>query len=80
MNLDSLPRIIDAGLADEIGEYRRFRHVAFHGYGVGLIWERLRPGAEKASEVFDRFFRGLQGYMDTLPGTDPSDDGEECPT
>jgi len=74
-----LPQIIDAELADEIGEYRRFRHVAFHGYGVGLVWERLRPGAEKAIEVFTRFFLGLQGYMDTLPRPDPPDDGEERP-
>jgi hypothetical protein len=61
-----LPEIIDVELADEIGGYRKFRHVTFHGYGVGLLWDRMRPGAEKAGDVFDRFFIGLSEYLADL--------------
>jgi hypothetical protein len=62
-----LPQVLDRQLAGDIGAYRRFRHVAFHGYGVALIWQRMRPGAEEAGTVFTRFFASVRAYLGSLP-------------
>jgi hypothetical protein len=43
--------------------YRKFRHVAFHSYGVQMDWSRMEDGIAGVDEVFHRFQKNLQAFL-----------------
>ena len=58
-----LPMLFDHELAQDLDVYRRFRHVFTHAYGIDLDWDRMREGAMRAPEVFDRVFAAVRDYV-----------------
>jgi hypothetical protein len=61
---EGLPSILDTPLAQELQDYRRFRHLFVHGYGSQLDWARMKVGVERASEVFGRVTSAVRAYLD----------------
>ena len=47
-----LPILLDKAMSKALAPYRRFRHVAFHGYGVQLEWGRMAEGVAMIQNVF----------------------------
>ena len=62
----SLPVLFDETLATTLAPYRRFRHVAFHGYGVQLEWSRMAEGVRKVENIFSQFRKSLADYLTTI--------------
>ena len=60
-----LPELFDEALASALAPYRRFRHVAFHGYGFQLDWGRMSEGVANVQDVFDRLKARLSEYLET---------------
>lgn len=52
---DIRPRIISNDFAEELDEYRRFRHMFRHSYGAELCWRKfdrnLNPRIGESTEV-----------------------------
>ena len=67
-----LPALLDQPLRRDVNEYRRFRHLATHGYGVSLEWSRMSPLAAEARRVFGTFLSRLEACIATLPQDDAS--------
>jgi hypothetical protein len=59
----NLPILFDKATAKALAPYRRFRHVAFHGYGFQLEWERMAEGVSRIQNVFSQFNSNLYDYM-----------------
>ena len=58
-----LPALFDASLAADMAPYRRFRHVAFHGYAFQIDWDRLAGGVAGIQDVFSRFKDSVSEYL-----------------
>jgi hypothetical protein len=65
-SLPPLPALFDEKLAAELAPYRRFRHVAFHGYGFQLDWERMAEGVGSVHKVFSAVKIILIGHLQSL--------------
>ena len=63
---DSRSSLFDTDLAAQLAPYRRFRHVAFHGYGFQLDWHRMAEGIANVESVFAAFSKRLAVYLDEL--------------
>jgi hypothetical protein len=61
-----LPTLFDDQLAADLAPYRRFRHVAFQGYGFQLDWERMAEGVGRVHEVFSAVKIVLNGRLQSL--------------
>ncbi|AGA67836.1 hypothetical protein Desdi_0287 [Desulfitobacterium dichloroeliminans LMG P-21439] len=56
------PAIISLDLAEELDEYRRFRHMFRHAYGSELRWRKMQPLANGVSST-------VKGIEDTYQKT-----------
>jgi hypothetical protein len=61
-----LPELFDEALASTLAPYRRFRHVAFHGYGFQMDWSRMAEGAANVQDVFSRVKARLYEYLESI--------------
>lgn len=61
-----LPILMDKALSKALAPYRRFRHVAFHGYGFQLEWGRMAEGVARIQNVFSQFKSNLSDYMKSI--------------
>lgn len=61
-----LPTLLDKAMSLSLAPYRRFRHVAFHGYGFQLEWERMAEGVARIQNVFSQFKSSLSDYMESI--------------
>lgn len=61
-----LPTLLNKAMSSALAPYRRFRHVAFHGYGFQLDWERMADGVAGIQKVFLRFKSSLSDYMESI--------------
>lgn len=62
----TLPSLFDENLASSLAPYRRFRHVAFHGYGFQLDWTRMNDGIATVHHVFSLVNASLAIYLQSL--------------
>ena len=60
----NLPLVFDGKLEDEFGNYRRFRHIVYHGYGFQLKWEMMKFGVEQIGTVFEQFSKRVSEFID----------------
>ena len=61
-----LPTLLDKAMSSALAPYRRFRHVAFHGYGFQLEWERMAEGVAMSQNVFSQFKSNLYDYLESI--------------
>ncbi len=61
-----LPALFDEALAPALAPYRRFRHVAFHGYGFQLEWSRMSAGVTSVQNVFSQLKASLSDYLESI--------------
>ena len=61
-----LPILFDDALASALAPYRRFRHVAFHGYAFQLDWNRMAGGVARVERVFGRVSASIAAYLATF--------------
>ncbi len=57
------PVLLDKAMSKALAPYRRFRHVAFHGYGFQLEWERMAEGVARIQNVSSQFKSNLSDYV-----------------
>jgi hypothetical protein len=61
---DIRPSIISRDLAEELDEYRRFRHMFRHSYGSELRWRKIEPlakGIDSMTEILmEKVFEFMQ--------------------
>jgi hypothetical protein len=62
----ALPALFDEALASALAPYRRFRHVAFHGYGFQLDWSRMAEGVVNLQDMFSQLKAVLSDYLATI--------------
>ena len=62
------PAVIDTALANELGEFLRFRHVFRNIYGSLLQVERMRPLEERLPAVLAAFHRRMRAFMEWMVG------------
>ena len=65
------PAVIDAALADALGEFLRFRHVFRNVYGFVLDPERMRPLEERLPVVLATFRTQIEAFLTWLEGGPP---------
>jgi len=65
LSCSGLPVLFDEALSYSLAPYRRFRHVAFHSYGIQLDWARMAEGVGNVKDVFSRFQAVLSVYLAT---------------
>jgi len=61
-----LPTLLDKPMSSALAPYRRFRHVAFHGYGFQLEWERMAEGVAMIQNVFSQLKSQLSDYLESI--------------
>ncbi|MGH7496633.1 MAG: hypothetical protein ACREOO_30140 [bacterium] len=66
-SFSTLPALFDDGLASALAQFRKFRHVFYHGYGFYMDWDRMREGIANINTVFTRFRKSLSDYVQVLP-------------
>ncbi len=62
------PAVIDAQLANSLGEYLRFRHLFRNVYGFVLEAERMRPIEERLSGVLVAFRGQVRAFLSWAVG------------
>jgi hypothetical protein len=60
------PALLDAALAAELDELRRYRHAFRHTYFFDLAWDKLRPLLARASAVHAAFEGSLEALLGAL--------------
>lgn len=65
---DVRPAVIDAALAEELGDFLRFRHVFRNVYGSLLQAERMRPLEERLPDVLAAFRRHVGAFLGWMVG------------
>jgi hypothetical protein len=65
---DVRPAVIDAALAEELGDFLRFRHVFRNVYGSLLQAERMRPLEERLPAVLAAFRRQVRAFLAWMVG------------
>lgn len=63
---EPLPLLFDETLERRMAPYRKFRHVAFHSYGVQVDWNRMQEGLDGVEEVFRAFRRNIEAFLSAL--------------
>lgn len=61
-----LPALFDQQLAATLSPYRRFRHVAVHGYGFQLDWTRMAEGVSRVDDLFAAVKSTLTHHLQSL--------------
>jgi hypothetical protein len=61
-----LPLLLDGPLGIVLAPYRRFRHVAFHGYGFQLEWSRMAEGVANVRAVIEQLKQRLDEYLESI--------------
>jgi len=61
-----LPVLFDDVLASALAPYRRFRHVAFHGYAFQLDWNHMAEGVARVEDMLSRVTASVSDYLATL--------------
>ena len=69
---DVRPAVIDAALAEELGDFLRFRHVFRNVYGSLLQAERMRPLEERLPAVLAAFRRQVRAFLAWMVGAPAS--------
>jgi hypothetical protein len=64
----SLPVFFEDRWIERTDSFRRFRHVAHHGYAHNLEWDRMRDGLKEARPVFDHFREQVEAFLGDLRG------------
>ena len=62
------PAVIDAALAEELGNYLRFRHVFRNGYGSLPQAERMRRLEDRLPDVLAAFRRDVRAFLEWMVG------------
>ena len=62
------PAVIDTALAEELGDFLRFRHVFRNVYGSLLQAERMRPLEERLPAVLAAFRRQVRAFLAWMVG------------
>lgn len=65
---EGLPVLFSGASADEMDEFRWFRHLFIHGYSILLDWPRMLPLAESAGRVFSSFLETALRAAGDEPG------------
>ncbi len=60
--------MIDAALADQLGDFLRFRNVFRNVYGSLLQAERMRPLEERVPGVLAAFRRHIRAFIEWMVG------------
>lgn len=63
------PAIISLELAEELDEYRRFRHMFRHAYGSELRWRKMQPlakGVPSTMEGIEEAYQKTIGFIEEL--------------
>jgi hypothetical protein len=63
--IQPLPALFDHSLGKAMAPYRKFRHLAFHTYGIQMDWNRMEEGIAGVEDVFARFRKNLQTFLST---------------
>ncbi|KUO75020.1 MAG: hypothetical protein APF81_12240 [Desulfosporosinus sp. BRH_c37] len=66
---DIRPSIISRDLAEELDEYRRFRHMFRHSYGSELRWRKMEPlakGIDSMTKVLDERISEFMHFIEKL--------------
>ena len=66
------PAVIDAGLAKDLGEYLRFRHVFRNVYGSGLEADRLQALADRVPATLAAFRQRIGAFLSWMLGDFPA--------
>jgi hypothetical protein len=66
------PAVIDAGLAKELGEYLRFRHVFRNVYGSGLEADRLQTLCDRLPATQAAVRRRIGAFLSWMLGDSPA--------
>jgi hypothetical protein len=61
-----VPAFFEGRWVERTDSFRRFRHVAHHGYALELEWERMRMGLHEARPVFVHFRSQVEQFLDGL--------------
>lgn len=61
---------MDPALAHQLGPYRRFRHVVYHGYGFQIEWDRMREGLDQVGQVLRAFRDRTETHLASLTRPD----------
>jgi len=56
-------RIVSPELAEQLDEYRAFRHFSVHGYGIMLDEEKLIPLAEALPDTWGQLESELESFL-----------------
>lgn len=59
---DIRPRIISKNFAEELDEYRRFRHMFRHSYGSELRWRKMAPLAKGIETLTTTLLKELSKF------------------
>ena len=62
---DNFPVLFDNDLERKMANFRRFRHVVFHGYGFRLDWEIMLEGSSQLDDTFVKFKEKLKNYLES---------------
>ena len=65
---DVRPAVIDAALAEALGDYLRFRHVFRNVYGSLLQSERMRPLEDRLPDVLAAFRQHVRAFLEWMVG------------
>jgi len=57
------PRVITPEFAEELDDYRRFRHMFRHAYAGELRWKKMNHLAENIGMVYAILETSLQGFI-----------------
>ncbi|MDI6880618.1 MAG: hypothetical protein QMC95_15250 [Desulfitobacteriaceae bacterium] len=57
------PRIISRDIAEELDEYRRFRHMFRHAYGSELRWRKMEPLAKGVASLTETLVEQISEFM-----------------
>ncbi len=57
------PRVISAEFAEELDDYRRFRHMFRHAYAGELRWKKMNHLADNIDTVYGLLEASLKGFI-----------------
>lgn len=69
--LGNFPVLFDNDLERKMANFRRFRHVVFHGYGFRLDWEIMLEGSGQLDDTFVKFKKALKNYLESATSNYP---------
>lgn len=57
------PRVISLELAEELNDYRKFRHMFRHAYAGELRWKKMSHLSENAVAIFNILELNIKGFI-----------------